>query len=577
MITKESISEVLEKVSILDVVGSRVQLVKAGNSYKGLCPFHLEKTPSFIVTEHKGVCHCFGCNAGGNVIKFVMEYESLTFPEAVQRIADEHNIKLTYEHSSQSNVSSANKDIPPESTSKLLEVLNSTFCKKRTVSTEKNESTRLELSATTCDRYSLGYAHQNRQLFSLIEKDKSLLAIAKHINLNKHSLTTHDGECRISLPIYDHNGAIVGMYVHGATPRIIGPKSQNYKNLTFGLDSLSRTTKIKFIVDNPITAIQCIDAGMTDVVSTFTHETMFNNYLVDKGRKERNILVINNSAEKFENLKSSLLSYFYSRKSNSTLSILLLPPNTSLASIYKKNGMPIVEKLIDKNTISWDGLLAKIISDDLKQRGKNSAEEVSDLILDLFQKTRMDNSACIDIVFLSLKLCKELNLDPTDTFEKTNAYIECKKNEEIIENSKSNWESIINETTYSVGGVQQTSLTRILALVVINKNRVANDVCILNNLQNIKTKINSPDSSFAKVIDSLCDGSGYSLPNSIIYENLTDTERKAIVDDISYLMEMSDRCGDYAELRSSILYVCNKLNLNYQQPLEAINELQVSF
>lgn len=79
---------------IADVVGRRVKLIRRGREYTGLCPFHNEKTPSFTVSDEKGFYHCFGCGAHGDVITFVMEKEGLTFPEAVERLAQDAGLEM---------------------------------------------------------------------------------------------------------------------------------------------------------------------------------------------------------------------------------------------------------------------------------------------------------------------------------------------------------------------------------------------------------------------------------------------------------------------------------------------------
>lgn len=82
------IDEVVSRADIVDVVGRRVALKRTGANYKGLCPFHDEKTPSFIVTPARGTYHCFGCAAHGTAIGFLMEYENMSFPEAVESLAE---------------------------------------------------------------------------------------------------------------------------------------------------------------------------------------------------------------------------------------------------------------------------------------------------------------------------------------------------------------------------------------------------------------------------------------------------------------------------------------------------------
>ncbi len=88
------LDELRARVSVADVVGRRVKLIKRGREFTGLCPFHNEKTPSFTVAEQKGFFHCFGCGAHGDVIGFVMRSDGLSFPEAVEKLAAEAGMEV---------------------------------------------------------------------------------------------------------------------------------------------------------------------------------------------------------------------------------------------------------------------------------------------------------------------------------------------------------------------------------------------------------------------------------------------------------------------------------------------------
>jgi len=92
--SEDKISEVRERSSILEVVSDYVSLKKAGRNYKGLCPFHSEKTPSFMVNEEKQIFHCFGCGAGGDVFHFLMRAGQFSFPQAVEELARRYGVKL---------------------------------------------------------------------------------------------------------------------------------------------------------------------------------------------------------------------------------------------------------------------------------------------------------------------------------------------------------------------------------------------------------------------------------------------------------------------------------------------------
>src|SRR5512132_3789759 len=88
------VSQVRQAADIVDFIGQITPLRQAGRSYKGLCPFHREKTPSFTVDRSKGLFYCFGCGTGGDVFKFLMLSERFTFPEAVEHVAGRVGIEL---------------------------------------------------------------------------------------------------------------------------------------------------------------------------------------------------------------------------------------------------------------------------------------------------------------------------------------------------------------------------------------------------------------------------------------------------------------------------------------------------
>ena len=94
MIDRQTIDKIMDAVNIVDVVGEFVNLRKAGVNYKGLCPFHDDKTPSFMVSPSKNICHCFACGEGGNAVNFLMKHEQITYPEALRWLAKKYNIEI---------------------------------------------------------------------------------------------------------------------------------------------------------------------------------------------------------------------------------------------------------------------------------------------------------------------------------------------------------------------------------------------------------------------------------------------------------------------------------------------------
>lgn len=94
MIDRQTIERIKDAANIVEVVSEFVTLRKSGANYKGLCPFHDEKTPSFMVSPSRGTCHCFGCGKGGNAVSFIMEHEQMTYPEALRWLANKYHIEI---------------------------------------------------------------------------------------------------------------------------------------------------------------------------------------------------------------------------------------------------------------------------------------------------------------------------------------------------------------------------------------------------------------------------------------------------------------------------------------------------
>lgn len=94
MIDRQTVEKIKDTANIVEVVSEFVTLRKSGANYKGLCPFHNEKTPSFYVSPARGICHCFGCGKGGTPVNFVMEHEQMTYPEALRWLAQKYHIEI---------------------------------------------------------------------------------------------------------------------------------------------------------------------------------------------------------------------------------------------------------------------------------------------------------------------------------------------------------------------------------------------------------------------------------------------------------------------------------------------------
>ena len=102
-IPQQTIEQIAAANDIVEVIGSYFPLKRAGATFKALCPFHQEKTPSFTVSPQRQTFHCFGCGAGGSVFRFVMDYEHLDFPAAVRKLATRAGIPVVEERGASSS------------------------------------------------------------------------------------------------------------------------------------------------------------------------------------------------------------------------------------------------------------------------------------------------------------------------------------------------------------------------------------------------------------------------------------------------------------------------------------------
>ncbi|MDI5832594.1 CHC2 zinc finger domain-containing protein (plasmid) [Shewanella xiamenensis] len=568
MISQGTIDKILNEVSIVELIASRVELKKKSrDSYIGLCPFHIEKTPSFNVSEDKGLCHCFGCGAGGNMFQFIREYEQVDFPDAVKIIADQFNIEIEYVETKQQLQQNASKQMDARSSNTLLRIVNSIFFKQLENSKDKVQIEQVGMSERSRLDFSIGFAHPNRSLFDQIEGNQNLQQVAKHIGLYKNALLRPDGRYRVTMPIKETNGEICGLYVHGANPEILGSKSKNYKNYFFGTEILSRQSERKIIVPNPLEAARCLDAGITDVCAAFHSSTLFTAKLIEKGSKKHNILIMNNTPEQFDILKSNLTTYFLGRKQITDFRVLMLPPNVNISDIYKKNGMPIVEQLI-KNSISYFDLFAKIITDDLRQANITDVVKVSDYVLNLFKSSLMDSNALLDSVFLTQKLCSNLNLDFTEVFNKTNDLSIQLAKDDAVKQSIQDLDKDLDLITLDINGVQQSSLNRIIALLALNAADATSDPVTLKNLECIHNALNDESNCFSRVINKILVDTSAALSTTVLYNDLSQQEKNLISEDVGFLMQYSQSGGSFSDLKKSIKYVCNKLDIEFIDSME---------
>lgn len=202
MIKKESIESLKNHLDVVDVVSQFIELKKTGANFKACCPFHGETTPSFVVSPAKQIYHCFGCGVGGDSIKFVMEYEKLSYPETIEKLASMYNFNLDYENSTEK-----------KQDTKVIEDVNR-FYQKLFVSNDsvKEYIHKRGISEFSIEKFEIGYAPASADTINFLKSNHYNLTDAIDLGIidtGTNGLYSRFIE-RITFPIYSISGKLVG-------------------------------------------------------------------------------------------------------------------------------------------------------------------------------------------------------------------------------------------------------------------------------------------------------------------------------------------------------------------------------
>ncbi len=262
---QNDVETVKSRTDIVQVVGESVQLRKAGQNFKGLCPFHSEKTPSFMVSPGRQSYHCFGCGEGGDVFSFVMKREAVDFAEALQMLAKRAGVQLTKRQGGDSKVKQ-----------RLFEVLELATKYFQAAYEHSSGSAAREyvasrgISNESLKRFRIGYAPDDYEaMISALRKknvtDKELLDSGLAITGKRGVYSRFRG--RLMIPIADVTGNI-----RGFTGRVLDPDAKEAKYVNTPETALYHKGKIIFALDLAKQAIVEADAavvveGQMDVIA----------------------------------------------------------------------------------------------------------------------------------------------------------------------------------------------------------------------------------------------------------------------------------------------------------------------
>jgi len=276
VIMASPVEEIKKRVNVVDLVGSYLRLSKAGANFKALCPFHSEKTPSFYVSPAREIWHCFGCDAGGDIFRFVSQIEGVEFPEALELLASRAGVVLRKEDPRLLTQRKRSLTLLEEATryyqselSKNKEALD--YLKNRGLREDTVQSFRLGFAP---DGWENVLNHLKAKDFQREEAERAGLAI------RSEKASFYDRfRSRIMFPIWDVHGNVVGF-----TGRILIEKENSggkYVNtpqtlvydksrVLYGLNKAKQEIKSKdlaVLVEGQMDVIACHQAGMKNVVA----------------------------------------------------------------------------------------------------------------------------------------------------------------------------------------------------------------------------------------------------------------------------------------------------------------------
>jgi len=269
MITKNSIENLKNNIDIVDTISQFLEIKKSGSNFKACCPFHGEKTASFVISPSKQIYHCFGCGVGGDSIKFVREYEKLSYPEALEKLASMNNITLEYD----------NKNEKRQDT-KILEAIN--FYYKVNFSRNNSANDYMNqrgISKNSIEKFQIGYSNSSNETINYFKSN--FLNINDGIDLG----VIGKGENgiyarfiqRVIFPIYTLNNQLVGFggrTISGHSAKYINSPQTKFFNkskLLYGYqlakDTIYKKASI-IITEGYLDVIMLHQAGFNQSVAT---------------------------------------------------------------------------------------------------------------------------------------------------------------------------------------------------------------------------------------------------------------------------------------------------------------------
>ena len=414
MIPNETVNKILDTARIEEVVGDFVTLKRAGANYQACCPFHNEKTPSFVVSPSKGIYKCFGCGKAGTAVGFVMEHESMSYVEALKYLAKKYHIEVVESEESAEEIAKRQRH---ESLLLVSEYAGKFF--KESLATPEGQAVGYQyfrsrgLEDETIRKYGLGWGPSSRT--ALADKARS--------EGHKEEFLTETGVCiqydggrlvdrfsdRVIFPIHSVSGRVIGFggrtlrtdkslakYVNSPTSEIYDKRHTLY-GIYFAKSEISRQDRC-ILVEGYLDVLSMHQLGITNVVaSSGTSLTVEQIRLIRKFTKNVTIIYDGDSA----GIKAALRGIGLVLKEGLNVKVILLPEGQDPDDFARRHTLDEVKDYIAANeqdfiNFKTDMLLGEAGNDPLKR---------AELIKDIAETIALIPDAIIRAVYV--KTCAD--------------------------------------------------------------------------------------------------------------------------------------------------------------------------
>ena len=398
MIPKQTVDLILDTARVEEVVGDFVTLKRRGASYVACCPFHNERTPSFHVTPSKGIYKCFGCGKVGSAVGFVMEYEHMTYPEALRYLARKYNIEVKEEEETAEQIAARQRS---ESLMAVSEFARQFFCSQLKDGEGKAVGYRYyrerSIQDATIQQWSLGWAPSGKS--TLVDaaraagyKDEYLVDAGLAIRQEDGTLIDKFRE-RVMFPIHSVSGRVIAF--SGRTLKADNPakyvnspeteiyiKSRNLLGIYFAKTEISRQDRC-ILVEGNVDVVMMHQTGITNVVASCgTSLTEEQIRLIKKFTENITIMYDGDKA----GLHAAIRAIGLILKEGMNPRVVFLPDGDDPDSFSRKHTLDEVQEFIrthEKDGIGFktELLLEEAGDDPLKKA--NLINEIADTVADI--------------------------------------------------------------------------------------------------------------------------------------------------------------------------------------------------